>query len=63
MNDLTRAVHVSKALQSGGVSVNFPHLSNINTPFRGIKQSVYGKELGRYGLLSYMEPKVVHIKY
>ncbi len=61
--DLTRALRVASKLESGGVSINTPHLPSRNTPFGGIKQSGYGKELGKHGLLSYLEPKTIHIRY
>lgn len=61
--DLTRALRVAGKLESGGVSINTPHLPSKNTPFGGIKQSGYGRELGKHGLLSYLEAKTIHIKY
>lgn len=60
--DLTRALRVSGALESGGVSINSPHLPDLNTPFGGTKQSGLGRELGIHGLHSYLEPQSVHIK-
>ncbi|KAJ4185344.1 hypothetical protein NW759_016989 [Fusarium solani] len=60
--DLPRALRISSALQSGGVSVNSPYLPELNTPFGDTKQSGNGKELGIRGLYSYLEPKSVHIK-
>ena len=62
-SDVTRALRVAGKLESGGVSINTPHLPSRNTPFGGIKQSGYGKELGKHGLLSYLESKTIHIKY
>ncbi|EGY16163.1 aldehyde dehydrogenase [Verticillium dahliae VdLs.17] len=61
-SDLSRALRVSSALESGGVSVNSPYLPELNTPFGGSKQSGQGRELGSHGLYSYLEPKSVHIK-
>ncbi|EEY23066.1 aldehyde dehydrogenase [Verticillium alfalfae VaMs.102] len=60
-SDLSRALRVSSALESGGVSVNSPYLPELNTPFGGSKQSGQGRELGSHGLYSYLEPKSVHI--
>lgn len=45
------------------MAVNSPYLPELNTPFGGIKQSGQGRELGAYGLYSYLEPQSVHIKY
>lgn len=61
-SDITRALRVSSSIESGGVSINSPYLPELNTPFGGIKQSGQGRELGRHGLYSYLEPKAVHIK-
>ncbi|KAF4304141.1 hypothetical protein GTA08_BOTSDO08028 [Botryosphaeria dothidea] len=60
-NDLNRALRVSSKLESGGVSVNSPYLPELNTAFGGTKQSGSGRELGKYGLYEYLEPKSVHI--
>lgn len=60
--DVTRALRVSAAIESGGVSVNIPYLPEPNTPFGGIKQSGTGRELGKHGLYAYLEPKSIHIK-
>jgi acyl-CoA reductase-like NAD-dependent aldehyde dehydrogenase len=38
-------------------------MPDLNTPFGGIKASGQGRELGKYGLMEYTEPKAVHIKY
>ncbi|KAH7051151.1 aldehyde dehydrogenase [Macrophomina phaseolina] len=60
-NDLNRALRISSKLESGGVSVNSPYLPELNTAFGGSKQSGSGRELGKYGLYEYLEPKSVHI--
>lgn len=60
--DVNRALRVSSALECGGVSINSPYLPELNTAFGGIKQSGQGRELGLYGLHSYLEPQTVHIK-
>lgn len=61
-SDVSRALRVSAALEAGGVSINSPYLPELNTPFGGVKQSGQGRELGAYGLYSYLEPQSVHIK-
>jgi aldehyde dehydrogenase (NAD+) len=60
--DLNRALRVSSALETGGVSINSPSLPNVQTPFGGTKQSGTGRELGEEGLKAYLEPKTIHIK-
>ncbi|KAL1856376.1 hypothetical protein Daus18300_010748 [Diaporthe australafricana] len=61
-SDISRALRVSAALESGGVAINSPYLPELNTPFGGIKQSGQGRELGAHGLYSYLEPQSVHIR-
>lgn len=62
-SDVSRALRVSAALESGGVAINSPYLPELNTPFGGTKQSGQGRELGAHGLYSYLEPQSVHIRY
>ncbi|KAL1792310.1 hypothetical protein ACET3X_008817 [Alternaria dauci] len=59
--DVTRALRLAGKLESGTVSVNTPHLPSRNTPLGGKKQSGYGRELGKHGLMSYLEAKTIHI--
>ncbi|KAL2288647.1 hypothetical protein FJTKL_03341 [Diaporthe vaccinii] len=61
-SDVSRALRVSAALESGGVAINSPYLPELNTPFGGTKQSGQGRELGAHGLYSYLEPQSVHIR-
>lgn len=60
--DVSRALRLARILESGSVSINTPHLPSRNTPLGGKKQSGYGKELGKHGLMSYLEAKAIHIK-
>lgn len=59
--DITRALRVSSALESGVVGVNCVSLQNIQTPFGGKKQSGVGREFGEYALRLFTEPKTVLI--
>jgi acyl-CoA reductase-like NAD-dependent aldehyde dehydrogenase len=45
-NDLSRAVRVSRAVESGNLSVNSHSSVRYTTPFGGFKQSGLGRELG-----------------
>ncbi|KAL2068419.1 hypothetical protein VTL71DRAFT_16517 [Oculimacula yallundae] len=60
--DIDKALRVSFAIDSGAVSVNGPCIPAYQTPYGGFKQSGIGKELGKYGLLEYMNTKSLHIK-
>jgi len=60
-NDLNRALRVSAKLETGNVSINAPHFPSHLVPFGGFKESGSGKELGKYGLQSYLQTKTVLI--
>ncbi|BBZ61326.1 aldehyde dehydrogenase family protein [Mycolicibacterium monacense] len=57
--NLSRAVRVSRALESGNLSVNSHSSVRYNTPFGGFKQSGLGRELGPDAPLSFTETKNV----
>ena len=51
----------SESLETGMVAINTPFLSNAETPFGGIKQSVYGREGGSVGIKDYLNIKYTHL--
>jgi acyl-CoA reductase-like NAD-dependent aldehyde dehydrogenase len=55
--DFAKAWRVARAIQAGTVWINTYKESSISTPFGGFKQSGLGREKGRHGMLTYMEPK------
>lgn len=55
--DLTRAEKVAAQLETGTVWLNEYHLLNPGMPFGGYKQSGLGREMGREGMLAYLEVK------
>lgn len=59
--NLSRAVRVSRALESGNLSVNSNSSVRYNAPFGGFKQSGLGRELGPDAPLSFTETKNVFI--
>lgn len=61
-SDLNRALRVSAKIESGTVSINAIHSPMLQTPFGGFKESGSGKELGKYGLQSYLKTKSILIK-
>ncbi|KAL4894673.1 aldehyde dehydrogenase [Aspergillus ambiguus] len=60
--DISRAMRVSRHLESGTVGVNCVTTLHYQAAFGGSKQSGTGRELGRWGLESYTEPKTILIK-
>jgi succinate-semialdehyde dehydrogenase/glutarate-semialdehyde dehydrogenase len=57
--DLSRAWRVSEALECGMVGLNTGLISSEVVPFGGIKESGFGREGSRYGILEYTEMKCV----
>ncbi len=60
-NDLTRAIRVSEALESGMVGINLGVVSNPAAPFGGIKESGLGREGGDVGIDEFLETKYIGI--
>lgn len=58
--DLARATDVAMRIDSGTVWVNQHMAIDANIPFRGVKQSGLGAELGEAGLLEYTQAHIVN---
>jgi betaine-aldehyde dehydrogenase len=54
-----RALRVARALDTGVISINSNSSVRVSTPFGGMKQSGFGRELGMHGLDGYSEVKNV----
>ena len=61
--DLTRALSVSDALFAGTVSVNTVDALSAMTPFGGMKQSGFGRDLSLHSFDKYSALKTTWIKY
>ncbi|MBE9477530.1 MAG: aldehyde dehydrogenase [Proteobacteria bacterium] len=61
--DLSRALGVSDALNVGTVSVNTVDALSAMTPFGGMKQSGYGRDLSIHSFDKYIALKTTWIKY
>jgi acyl-CoA reductase-like NAD-dependent aldehyde dehydrogenase len=59
--DLARALRVSRAVETGALSVNSHSSVRYWTPFGGMKQSGLGRELGPDALLSFTDVKNVFL--
>ena len=60
--DVARAHRVSGALRSGIVWVNSHGIPELSMPIGGFKQSGWGREHGREGLMLYLESKSVMVR-
>jgi betaine-aldehyde dehydrogenase len=60
-DNLSRALRVSRAVETGNLSVNSHSSVRYNTPFGGFKQSGLGRELGEDAPLHFTETKNVFI--
>ena len=59
--DGARALRVTRAIETGVLSVNANTSVRVQTPFGGFKQSGFGRELGMHALDGYSEVKSVFI--
>lgn len=62
-DDLSRACRVAERLHVGTVSVNTVDALSAQTPFGGMKQSGFGRDLSLHSLDKYTALKTVWIKY
>jgi betaine-aldehyde dehydrogenase len=59
--DVGRALRVARSIETGTLSVNSNTSVRVATPFGGMKQSGFGRELGMHALEGYSEVKNVYI--
>ncbi|HJU47690.1 MAG TPA: aldehyde dehydrogenase family protein, partial [Gaiellaceae bacterium] len=59
--DGARALRVARALECGVLSLNSNSSVRVSTPFGGMKQSGFGRELGMAALDGYSELKTVFV--
>ena len=57
--DISRATRVTRCLEAGTVWINTHDLIDANTPFGGVKQSGFGKDLGPEQLSHFLNTKSV----
>ena len=62
-DDLSRAFRVSDALNVGTVSINTVDALSAQTPFGGMKQSGFGRDLSLHSLEKYTALKTTWVKY
>ena len=59
-SDVARAERIARKLQAGSVWINMSEKPNPGAFFSGHKDSGYGGEMGKQGLLSYCYTKSLH---
>ena len=59
--DGARALRVARAVNAGVLSVNSNSSVRVSTPFGGVKQSGFGRELGMHALEGYSDVKSVYL--
>jgi betaine-aldehyde dehydrogenase len=58
--DGARALRMTRAIETGVISINSNTSVRVATPFGGFKQSGYGRELGPHALDAYTEVKSIY---
>jgi acyl-CoA reductase-like NAD-dependent aldehyde dehydrogenase len=59
--DLTRAHRFAKEVKAGTIWINTFNMFNAASPFGGVKQSGYGREMGKHALELYTQVKSVWV--
>ncbi len=60
--DAKRGERIARQVQSGAVFVNGMVKSDPRLPFGGVKNSGYGRELSRHGMLEFVNQKTIWVK-
>jgi succinate-semialdehyde dehydrogenase/glutarate-semialdehyde dehydrogenase len=60
-NDSDQALRVADRIDAGMVFVNGVGAEGAELPFGGVKNSGYGRELGRYGLDEFVNKKLIRV--
>jgi aldehyde dehydrogenase (NAD+) len=58
---MSRALRVASKIKAGTIGVNGAYSPDNNLPFGGYKQSGTGRELGKEGLMAYLQAKSIKV--
>ncbi|MFD2256926.1 NAD-dependent succinate-semialdehyde dehydrogenase [Luteolibacter algae] len=58
--DISRGRKIAEQIDTGMVFINQPTNSQAGLPFGGTKNSGYGRELSRFGILEFINKKLIH---
>ncbi|MFK7765903.1 MAG: NAD-dependent succinate-semialdehyde dehydrogenase [Mariniblastus sp.] len=61
-SDIERGRRVAEQIDTGMVFINQPTNSQVDLPFGGVKNSGYGRELSKLGIMEFVNKKLIHLQ-